>query len=183
MLRLAGAIDRLNGWVGRAVCWLTLLMVLLGAYNTVVRYLGMHLGAQLSSNAYLEMQWYLFSAVFLLGAANTLKNNAHVRVDVLFSRLAPGRRAWINLLGTLLLLLPFVTLLFWCSWTPVVNSWKIGEGSSDPGGLPRYLVKSLLPLACILLFLQGVSETIKHIAYLVKRAPVADEGLGRKAEL
>lgn len=167
-LKLARAIDRLNLWVGRLVYWLVLFMVLVGAYNAVVRYLDRYTGIGLSSNFYIELQWYLFSLVFLLGAAYTLQRDAHVRVDVFYGRLAPRARAWINLLGTALFLLPFCGLVLWVSWGWVANSWMVREVSPDPGGLPRYPLKAMLPVAFVLLALQGVSMLIHQVARLRK---------------
>lgn len=165
-LRIASRIDRTNEWIGRLVYWLTLFMVLFGAYNALVRYLDRYTGLGLSSNTYIELQWYLFSLVFLLGAAYTLKHNAHVRVDVLFARLSPRGRAWINLLGTLLFLIPFCILVLWTAWPAVRNSWIVREVSPDPGGLPRYPIKAAIPLAFTLLMLQGISLAIKQVAVL-----------------
>lgn len=165
-LRIASRIDRISEWIGRIVYWLTLFMVLIGAYNALVRYLDRFTGLGLSSNTYLELQWYLFSLIFLLGAAYTLKHDAHVRVDVMISRLSPRGRAWVNLLGTVLFLIPFCVLILWTSWPAVSNSWLVGETSPDPGGLPRYPIKSVIPAAFFLLMLQGVSLAIKQVAIL-----------------
>jgi len=179
-LKLARAIDRLNLWVGRLVYWLVLLMVLVGAYNAVVRYLDRYTGIGLSSNFYIELQWYLFSLVFLLGAAYALQRDAHVRVDVFYGRLSPRARAWINLLGTVLFLLPFCGLVLWVSWGWVVNSWVVREMSPDPGGLPRYPLKAMLPVAFVLLALQGVSILIHQIARLRQlEAETRQDGLGK----
>ncbi len=165
-LLLSQAIDRLNGAIGRLVGWLTLAMVLIGAYNAVVRYLGGFLGRSLSSNAYLELQWYLFSLVFLLGASYTYRQGAHVRVDLVYGRLAERGRAWIDLIGTLVLMLPFTVLCLWLSWPSVRNSWAVREVSPDPGGLARYPIKSVILLAFSLLVLQGISQAIKQVAIL-----------------
>lgn len=161
LLPLSRAIDKLNGWIGQAVAWATLLMIVIGAYNAIIRYLGRFIGTNLSSNVYLEAQWYLFSLVFLLGAAWTLKENAHVRVDVLFDRMSPKVQRGINIGGALLLLLPFCVFVFWTSVPSIRNSWSILEGSPDPGGLPRYPIKSLILVSVVLLALQGISELIK----------------------
>ncbi len=160
-------IDRLNGVVGKVVSWLTLLMIVLGAWNAIARYLGRFTETSLASNAYLEAQWYLFSVVFLLGAAWTLREDAHVRVDVLYGRLGPRGKAWIDLIGTFLFLLPFCVFAIWASWDAVANSWTIGELSPDPGGLPRWPLKALIPVCFVLLIAQGFSEAIKRIATLV----------------
>jgi TRAP-type mannitol/chloroaromatic compound transport system permease small subunit len=141
-------------------------MVLLGAFNAVARYLGRFVGRSLSSNAYLEAQWYLFSLIFLLGAAYALQRDAHVRVDVLFARCSARVRSWINILGTILLLVPFCIFVIWSSLPAVRNSWRIREVSPDPGGLPRYPLKALILVCFGLLLLQAVSELIKEIAKL-----------------
>ncbi len=165
-LLLSRAIDRLNVAIGRFVGWLTLAMVLIGAYNAVVRYLGGYLGRNLSSNAYLELQWYLFSMVFLLGASYTYRQGAHVRVDLIYGRLAERGRAWIDLVGTLVLMLPFTVFALWLSWPSVRNSWAVREVSPDPGGLARYPIKSVILLAFGLLVLQGISQAIKQVGIL-----------------
>lgn len=174
-LRIAYTIDRTNEWIGRGIFWLTLFMVLIGAYNAIVRYLDRYTGLGLSSNTYIELQWYLYSLVFLLGAAYTLKHNAHVRVDVLFTRLSSRGRAWINLLGTLLFLIPFCIFVLLTSWPSVSNSWAVLEMSPDPGGLPRYPIKTAIPAAFLLLLLQGVSLAVKQVALL--RGLVREEDL------
>ena len=165
-LRVARNIDRLNELLGRGTAWLILLMVMIGAYNAVARYLGRYVGLNLSSNAYIELQWYLFSLVFLLGAAYTLRRNAHVRVDVIYGRLSPRLRAWIDLVGTFVFLLPFSVLALCVSWPSVRNSWRVLEDSPDPGGLPRYPIKTMILVAFALLLVQGISEAIKQIAIL-----------------
>ncbi|MCA9726755.1 MAG: TRAP transporter small permease subunit [Candidatus Eisenbacteria bacterium] len=165
-LAVARRIDAFNDALGRGVCWLAVVMIAVGAFNAVARYLGRFLGAQLSSNALLELQWYLFSLLFLLGAAYTLRHDGHVRVDVLFGRSRPRTQAWIDLLGTLLFLLPFCGLMLRLSWPAVRNSWRVAEGSPDPGGLARYPIKSAILVAFLLLGLQGISILIHRIAFL-----------------
>jgi len=172
LLRLSAVIDRLNENVGRLVSWLVVLMVLIASYNAIVRYLGRYIGRNFSSNAYLESQWYLFSVIFLLGAAWALKEDAHVRVDVFYGRVSERVRAWINLLGGLLLTLPFCLFVLWASLPSVQNSWRIREGSPDPGGLPRYPLKAMILVGFVLLLLQGISEVIKT-ARVLRRAPDA----------
>ena len=156
-----GAIDRGSDFIGRFVPWLLLALVLIGALNAIARYSGRFTGADLSSNLYLELQWYLFSAVFLLGGSYTLRHRAHVRVDVLYDRLSPRARGWIDRTGTWLLLIPFCAFMIWVSWSPVLHSIELGEGSPDPGGLPRYLVKPLVPIGFFLLLLQGLADGIR----------------------
>jgi len=167
MLRLARAIDRFNERFGRLLYWLTLLMVVVGAFNAIVRYLDRYTGLGLSSNMYLELQWYLFSLVFLLGAAYTLKHDAHVRVDVFIGRLGARGQAIVNLAGVVLFLVPFCVLMIWVSWPAVVNSWSALEMSPDPGGLPRYPIKTMIPVAFLLVLAQGISMAIKQIAVIV----------------
>lgn len=162
----ARRIDALNEWIGRATSWLVLLMVLVAAYNAVARYLGRWVGLNLSSNAYLEAQWYLFSLVFLLGAAYTLRRGGHVRVDVLYGRFSRRRRAWIDLIGTAALLLPFCLFVLYVSWPSVRNSWAVREGSPDPGGLPRYPIKTMILVAFLLLVLQGIAEVLRNVEIL-----------------
>ena len=171
--RIVSAIDWLNDRLGRIICWLTLVMVLVASYNAIARYLGRFVKHNLTSNALLETQWYLFSGVFLLGAAYALQKDAHVRVDVVFDRLSERAQAWINLAGAFIFLLPFCFLLLWSSWSRVGASWAIRELSPDPGGLPRYPVKTLLPIACVLLILQGFAQVVKEIRRL--RSPPAKE--------
>lgn len=161
--RLATAIDGLNNAIGAFIRWLALVMVLIGAYNALARYTSRFTGWSLSSNAYFDMQWYLFSLIFLLGAAYGLNHDVHVRVDVLYSRLSEKGQAWIDLLGTVLFLLPFCLLMLYVSWPAVRNSWAIREVSPDPGGLPRYPIKLVILISFALLFLQGVSELVKSV--------------------
>ncbi len=164
LLRVSAWIDRASTWVGRAASWLALLMVLIGAFNAVARYAGRWIGVNLARNAFIELQWYLFSLLFLLGAAWTLRDDAHVRVDVLYGRLSPKKRAWIDLLGVLLFLLPFCAFAIATSWPALESSWAVREGSPDPGGLARYPLKTVLPLAFAMLGLQGISQGIKALA-------------------
>lgn len=159
-------VDALTERIGRAVSWLVLAMVLIGAYNAVARYVGRSIGVNLSSNAYLEAQWYLFSLVFLMGAAYTFKHDNHVRVDVLYGRLSKRGQLWLNLIGTVVFLLPFSFFTLWVSWPSVQNSWRVLEGSPDPGGLPRYPIKTMILVAFALLALQGVAEVVRGIALL-----------------
>lgn len=161
MLRFAHAIDRLNAAIGKAACVLLLGMVGLGALTAVLRYIGRPLGVSLTSNAFLEGQWYLFSAVFLLAAAWALREGAHVRVDVLYGRLGRRGQAWTDLLGALVFLIPFCLLMLWATGPSVAESWAVREISPDPGGLPRYPIKALVPVAFLLLLLQGIAEAIK----------------------
>jgi TRAP-type mannitol/chloroaromatic compound transport system permease small subunit len=165
-LALADRIDALNRAMARLARGALLLMLALGGWNVVGRYVGLAMGANLSSNLLIEGQWYLFAAAFLLGLGYTLQRRGHVRVDVLQARWGPRRRARLELAGTLALLLPFVGVVLAVSLEPTLASWRIGETSPDPDGLPRYWVKSLIPLGFLLLGLQGIAEAIRLRAYL-----------------
>ncbi len=161
LLRFARLIDRLNEYIGRKVAWLGLAAVLICAAAALARY-TMNVG----SNAWLEIQWYLNSAVFLLVAAYALKRNDHVRIDAIAGRLPPRFLAWIDIIGGIIALLPAMLIIAWYSWPSLANSFRINEYSSDPGGLIRWPVRLLIPLAFTLLALQGVSEIIKRVGYL-----------------
>jgi TRAP-type mannitol/chloroaromatic compound transport system permease small subunit len=165
-LKFSRAVDRLNDRIGAAVQWLTLVMVLVGSFNALARWATRYTGVSLSSNAYIDLQWYLFSVLFLLGAAWGLNQDAHVRVDVLYSRLTRKARAWIDLVGSVLFLLPFSAMMLWVSVPSVRASWAVREASPDPGGLPRYPIKTVILIAFVLLFLQGLSEIVKRIAII-----------------
>lgn len=179
---IAHFIDGLTRRLGQATSWLALLMVVIGAGNAVLRYLGRFVGTNLSSNAALELQWYLFSALFLLGAAWTLQQDRHVRVDVFYGRLSARGQALVDLLGTLLFLFPFCGLAIWVTNPSVLESWRLLEVSPDPGGLPRYPVKTLLLVCFYTVLVQGLSQLCKHTAVLLgvpdprAVAPVASEG-------
>ncbi len=161
LLKLSRLIDRLNAAVGRWVAWLVLAAVLVSAGNAVVRKL-----LNTSSNAFLEIQWYLFAAVFLLVAGDTLRRQAHVRIDVLSGRLSKRTQAWIDILGVLCFLMPLVVMVVSLSWPIVARAYTSGEMSNNAGGLIRWPVLALLPLGFALLGLQGLSELIKRVAWL-----------------
>lgn len=161
LLKLSGTIDALNERVGKATIWLVLIVAMISAGNAVLRYT-----INYSSNAFLEIQWYLFAAIFLLCSGYTLKLNEHVRIDVVSSRFSPRGNAWIDIIGTVFFLLPMVILVLWLSIPLVKESMAIGEMSANPGGLIRWPMKVLLPVGFLLLALQGVSELIKRVAFL-----------------
>lgn len=165
------AIDALNNRLGRFAAWLTLAMVVIASYNAIARYLGRFIGANLTSNALLETQWYLFSAVFLLGGAYALRVDAHVRVDVVYDRLGSRARAWINLVGAIIFLLPFSIFMVVVTFPPAINAWRTLETSADPGGLPRYPLRTLLPITFLLLILQGIAEARRQVMILRADAP------------
>jgi TRAP-type mannitol/chloroaromatic compound transport system permease small subunit len=161
LLRFARVVDRLNEFIGRSVAWLGLAAVLICAATAVARY-----ALNIGSNAWLEIQWYLNAAVFMLVASYTLKRNEHVRIDVIASRLSPRAQAWIDILGGIFMLMPAVIIIGFYSWPSLFNSFEISEHSSDPGGLIRWPVRLIIPLAFLLLGLQGLSEIIKRVGFL-----------------
>jgi TRAP-type mannitol/chloroaromatic compound transport system permease small subunit len=161
LLKLSQMIDWLTERVGKGAFWLVLIMTLISAANAVIRF-----AFNYSSNGLLEIQWYLFAAVFLLCSPYTLQKNEHVRIDVLSGKLSPRGLAVIDIIGTLFFLLPMVVLVLWLSLPLVAESYKINEHSANAGGLIRWPVKVLLPIGFGLLALQGVSELIKRIAFL-----------------
>jgi len=170
LLTLARLIDALTERVGRLSIWLVLVATLISAGNALARYA---LGE--SSNAWLEIQWYLFGAMFLLAAGYTLKHNGHVRIDILYNRFDARGQAWIDLVGSLLFLLPMALLLAWLAWPMFHEAWITQEHSPDAGGLLRWPVKLLLPVGFALLALQGVAEVIKQIGILSGRLTLPRE--------
>jgi len=166
LLRLSRLIDAVNDLVGRSVYWLVLAMVLISAANAIVRKVFNY-----SSNAFLEAQWYLFSAVFLLAAGYTLLRNEHVRIDVIAGRLSPRAQAWIDILGTLFFLFPMALLIMWLSWPYFVHSYVDGEVSGSAGGLILWPARALIPAGFALLVLQGLSELIKRVAFIAGKGP------------
>jgi TRAP-type mannitol/chloroaromatic compound transport system permease small subunit len=163
LLKLSRTIDYVNDRFGEVANWLVLFACLISAGNATSRYL-----LSASSNAWLEVQWYMFAAMVLLGGPYTLKVNEHVRVDVLYSAITERARLWIDILGCLLFLLPICVILIYFTWPWFVESWRINESSSNAGGLIRWPVKLLLPVGFALMALQGVSELIKRIDALIR---------------
>jgi TRAP-type mannitol/chloroaromatic compound transport system permease small subunit len=161
LLSLSRAIDAVSKVVGHAVMWLVLAAVLISAGNAIMRK-----AFNISSNAYLEIQWYLFSAVFLLGAGYTLLRNEHVRIDAISHRWSRRTQVWIDVIGMLLFLLPLCWWIVSMSWPVTIRAYQIGEMSSNAGGLIRWPVYALMPLGFTLLAIQVVSELIKRIAFL-----------------
>ena len=181
LLKLSQGIDALTAFVGRAAFWLVLVMTLISAVNASVRFVFNY-----SSNGFLEIQWYLFAAVFLLCSAYTLQKNEHVRIDVLAGKLSPRGQAVIDIVGTLFFLLPMVILVLWLSLPLVAESYHTQEYSANAGGLIRWPVKVLLPIGFTFLALQGISELIKRFAFLAgliddpntkHKGPTAEEEL------
>ena len=170
LLKLSRAIDALNEKAGWVATWLVLIACLISAGNAVMRW-----GFDMSSNAWLELQWYLFAGMVMLGGGYTLRMNEHVRVDVFYSRYGERKRAWLDLLGAIFFLLPMSIIIGWLSWPLFAESYAIGEISGNAGGLVRWPAKILLPIGFLLLTLQGVSEIIKRAAVLCGRLEAGTE--------
>lgn len=169
LLAFSRAVDWVNAQFGRLADWLVLAACAISAGNAFLRY-----GFSLGSNAWLEMQWYLFAGVVMLGASYTLFRNEHVRVDLVYGALRERARIWIDIVGIGLFLLPAMALLAWMTWPFFLDSWMRGEMSSSPGGLVRWPAKILLPLGFALITAQGLSELIKRVAILRGIALPAD---------
>lgn len=161
LLSLSKFVDAVTNQIGKWVYRLVLVTVLISAANAVIRKVFRY-----SSNGFLEVQWYLFAAIFLLGAGYTLLRNEHVRVDVITSRLSARKQAWIDVFGTIFFLFPMVVLIAWLSWPQFVESFRLGEISANTGGLIIWPARLLIPVGFFLLGMQGLSELIKRIAYL-----------------
>lgn len=155
-------IDALNQRLGRAVSWMTLMLVLITIYDIVMRY------AFKSGSVWIqEAEWHLFAANFMLAGGWTLLRGGHVRVDLLYTRFSPRTRAAIDLAGTVLFLFPFCAVVIWASVPYVMDSWAMLEGSSDPGGLPgRFILKTIIPVTFVLIGLQGISMFVKNLHIL-----------------
>ena len=166
LLRISALIDALNERIGKAVYWLVLAAVLISAGNAIVRKLF-----NMSSNAFLEAQWYLFAAIFLLCSGYTLLRNEHVRIDVVAGRLSPRAQAWIDVFGTLFFLLPMAILFIYLSWPVFVRTYTHGEISTNAGGLVLWPARLLVPIGFTLLSLQGLSELVKRVAFLAGKGP------------
>jgi TRAP-type mannitol/chloroaromatic compound transport system permease small subunit len=167
LLALSRAIDAINEYIGRGMCWLVLATVLISAGNAVVRK-----AFNYSSNSLLEIQWYLFAMIFLLCAGYTLKHNEHVRIDIITSRFSARVRAGIDIFGTLFFLRPVAGLILWLSWPVFVEAYTRNEVSTNAGGLVIWPARLMIPVGFALLMAQAVSELIKRIAFL--RGLIAD---------
>ena len=175
LLSLSKRIDQISEWVGRWVAWLVLASVLISAGNAVSRK-----ALNISSNAYLEIQWYLFSAVFMLAAGYTLMRQEHVKIDVVSGRLSKRAQIWIDIVGICVFLLPFVYFIIKLAMPLVINAFVTKEMSSNAGGLIRWPVFALLPAGLFLLGMQAVSELIKRVAFLQGRIPDPSKKQGAK---
>jgi len=161
LLRLSRGMDRISEWVGRILTWALFATVIVSAINAIVRKVF-----SVGSNAWLELQWYLFAAVFLLGAGYTFLHNAHVRIDFLSGRLSARTRNIIDIIGIVAFLTPLAWILLQLSWPLFVNAWTSGEMSQNAGGLIRWPVLALVPLGMALLLAQAASELVKRVAFL-----------------
>ena len=161
LMRISRLIDAVNEYIGQWAKWLILLAVLVCAGNAIVRY-----SLSISSNAWLELQWYMFAGVFLLGAPSTLRRDEHVRIDVVAGHLSERKQVWIDIFGILFFLLPISIVILWLSWPYFWLSYASHEMSSNAGGLIRWPAKFLIVAGFFLLILQGFSELIKRFAYL-----------------
>ena len=159
LLTFTDAIDWATEQFGQWLKWLVLFSSLISAFNALMRYT-----INYSSNAWLEVQWYMFGAMFLLAAGYALKHEEHVRVDVFFSQMTPKQQAWLDVFGGIFFLMPMALIIAWMSIPMVVNSFHIQEHSSDPGGLLRWPIKIVIPIGFLLLAIQGVAEIIKKYA-------------------
>jgi TRAP-type mannitol/chloroaromatic compound transport system permease small subunit len=161
LLALCAAIDKLNEKIGVFANWMVVVACVVSAGNAMVRY-----AYDQSSNAWLEVQWYMFAIIVMLGASYTLKRNEHVRVDLIYMLLSRRGQLWVDILGTLIFLLPTCTILAWLSWPFFEQSFAVREHSSNAGGLVRWPIKLVMPVGFALVALQGLSELIKRIAFL-----------------
>lgn len=161
LLSFSALIDALNEKIGNFCNWLVLLACVVSAGNAMVRY-----AYDTSSNAWLEIQWYMFAVIVMLGASYTMKRNEHVRVDIFYMTLSRRGQLWVDILGTLVFLLPTCTILAWLSWPFFMQSFNVNEHSSNAGGLLRWPIKLVLPVGFALVALQGLSELIKRVAFL-----------------
>jgi len=168
LLQISRLIDGLSSLIGKLVMWLILAATLISAGNAIVRKV---FGT--SSNAWLEIQWYLFAAVFMLGGGYAFLRNAHVRIDFISSKFSDRTRNWIDVAGIVVFLFPLCYMMATLGWPLLVNAWVSGEVSSNAGGLIRWPVYALIPLGFALLFIQGVSELIKRLAFLSGQGPDA----------
>ena len=166
LLKLSSLIDALTERVGKAIIWLVLVVTLIAAGNAVMRYT-----LNYSSNAFLEIQWYLFSAIFLLGAGYTLMRNEHVRIDLIAGRLSRRGQAWIDIFGIIFFLLPMAIAVMYLSWPIFLLALNNNEQSSNAGGLVVWPVRLLVPIGFFLLVIQGVSELIKRFGFLQGLCP------------
>lgn len=177
LLGVSRLIDSISGWVGKSIRWLILIVVVISAANAIIRKTF-----DVSSNAWLEVQWYLFAAVFLLGAGYVFMTNAHVRIDFISSRLTARARNWIDVVGIIAFLIPLCIIVIKLSWPLFQTAFTTGESSQNAGGLIRWPVFLMMPLGFALLLMQAFSELIKRVAYLRGVAPDSIHDGGEKTD-
>lgn len=183
LLKLAHGIDRISEFLGKVSIYLIIALLAVGFYNVVVRYVGRFIGQNLSSNRLIEIQWYMYSVIFFLIFAYNVKHDVNVRVDILYAKWSPKRKAWVDLLGTLLILIPFCIIGIWFTLNPVLVSWGqlpdgsfgMWEMSPDPDGLPRAPIKTFIIVAFATLLLQAIAQIIKYLAVLTGHVEVETE--------
>ena len=176
LLAFSRAVDAMNERVGKVIYWLVLAAVLISAANAIVRKVF-----NTSTNAFLEIQWYLFSAIFLFCAGYTLLKNQHVRIDVIAGRLSKRAQAWIDIMGTLFFLMPMAIMIMVLSWPVFIQALQRGEVSTNAGGLIIWPARLMVPIGFLLLVLQGWSELIKRVAFLKGLIPDPSEKQGEKS--
>jgi TRAP-type mannitol/chloroaromatic compound transport system permease small subunit len=183
LLKIADIIDDLTEWVGGLANWIVIIVILIGFFNVVARYLGRFVGTRLTSNVFIELQWYLFSLIFFLGFAYILKHGVNVRVDFLYTHWDEKRKAWVDFLGTVLFLIPLCLIGIYVTVNPVLISWgRLPNGnwgtwemSPDPEGLPRAPIKTMIIVAFGLLLLQSIAQAIKYLAIINGHVEIAEE--------
>ena len=174
LLKLSKIIDNITEWIGGLADWIVIITIVIGFFNVVARYVGRFVGTRLTSNIFIELQWYLFSLIFFLGFAYILKHGVNVRVDFLYTHWSEKRKAWVDFLGTVLFLIPLCLIGIYVTINPVMISWgrlpnggwTTWEMSPDPEGLPRAPIKTMIIIAFGLLLLQAISQAIKYLAII-----------------
>ena len=180
LLKLSGLIDRFNQWLGGIVMWLVLAAVLISAGNAIMRK-----AFSIGSNAFLEIQWYIFAAVFMLGVGYVMLKNAHVRIDFISSKLSRRTNAWIDAIGIVVFTIPLSIIMIDLGWPLFYRAWELGEVSHNAGGLIRWPVLLLVPLGFAILLAQAISELIKRVAFLrgLREEPFSRDNLKSDQEL
>lgn len=190
MLRYVRIIDALTEYLGTISMYLVIVTVFVGFANVILRYVGQFVGQRLTSNFFIELQWYLYSLIFFFGFAYILKNGINVRVDFWFAGQSPKVKAWIDVVGHLVALIPFCIIGLWVTYQPVLTSWGLRpngtwglwELSPDPSGLPRAPIKTMIIVAFVTLLLQAIAELIKLVAILRDQQELVADVLAKKAE-
>jgi TRAP-type mannitol/chloroaromatic compound transport system permease small subunit len=177
LLKLSGLIDRVNLWLGKMIMWLILAAVVISAGNAILRK-----AFNIGSNAWLEIQWYLFAGVFMLGVGYVMLKNAHVRIDFISSKLSARTNAIIDAIGIVVFTIPLSIIMVWLGWPLFERAWTTGEMSENAGGLIRWPVLALLPAGFVILAAQALSELIKRVAYLTGDRDQPFSEVGGKSE-